>query len=124
MNTYLLDIRIRRGLVAFAALGGIALTTAATAGELSNEPLTKAVSYADLNLNNQAGAERMYRRLRGAAYEVCAPLEGRRGSKTPWRECVDRAVASAVERVNEPALTEHHLAKQRKVDTRVASTKR
>lgn len=121
MNTNIATTRVRRSLAALAVLSGIALADTAAPGELSNEPLTAAVSYADLNLGNAAGAAAMYRRLDRAARRVCAPLDGRRGLKAPWRECVNRAIASAVEQVDAPMLTAHHLAKQRKIDTRVAS---
>ena len=41
------------------------------------EPLTRTVSYSDLNLDSPAGAKVLYQRLRTAAETVCHPLQGR-----------------------------------------------
>ena len=109
--------RIGAGLAAMAALSGVMLADAAVA----YEPLTAVVSYADLNLDKQAGAAKMYQRLRGAARRVCAPLEGRHGVEMQLRECVDEAVARAVAQIDRPALTSLHRSKQSQPDTRVVS---
>jgi UrcA family protein len=67
------------------------------------------VSYRDLNLDTEAGAGVLYRRIRRAAEEVCTP----QGSlnevvKAGWRACYDRAMNSAVAAVNKPMVTALH----------------
>jgi UrcA family protein len=67
------------------------------------------VSYADLNLNTEAGAEALYRRLRRAADQVCmssGSLDA--GMKAAWRACYDKAMNSAVASVNKPMVTALH----------------
>ena len=67
------------------------------------------VSYADLNLYTEVGADVLYHRLRRAAALVCTP----RGSlaevvKAGWRACYDKAMNSAVASVNKPMVTALH----------------
>jgi UrcA family protein len=67
------------------------------------------VSYADLNLNTEAGAEVLYRRLRSAADQVCmssGSLDA--GIRAAWRACYDKAMNSAVASVNKPMVTALH----------------
>jgi UrcA family protein len=67
------------------------------------------VSYADLNLNTEAGAEVLYRRLRRAAAEVCNPLGSVHAVvQAGWRACYDKAMNSAVASVNKPMVTALH----------------
>ena len=67
------------------------------------------VRFPDLDLNKAEGAAALYGRLRRAAAIVCNPLEGRGGVfNTPYRACVGEAVASAVERVGRPMLSQYH----------------
>ena len=69
----------------------------------------KKVSYGDLNLDTEAGARVLYRRLRGAAGEVCTPLESvDTVLKAGWRACMDKAMNSAVASVNKPTVTALH----------------
>ncbi len=97
--------------IALAAIAcGVVLTMPATADQSDGEPLTKIVSYADLNLNGEAGARVLHGRLRMAAAQVCAPLRGTSlRERTNWRDCVDPALARAVAKVDEPMLTAYHL---------------
>ena len=67
------------------------------------------VSYGDLNLNTEVGAEVLYRRLRHAAAEVCNPLGSVHAVvQAGWRACYDKAMNSAVASVNKPMLTALH----------------
>src|ERR1700745_994902 len=67
------------------------------------------VSYADLNLNTEAGAEVLYRRLRRAAALVSPPHGSLAGvEKAGWRACYDKALNSAVASVNKPMVTALH----------------
>ncbi len=99
--------------IALAAIAcGVALTTPAMADQNDGEPLTKIVSYSDLNLNGEAGARVLHGRLRMAATQVCAPLRGTSlRERSNWRECVDPALARAVAKVDEPMLTAYHLSR-------------
>ena len=99
--------------IAFAAIAcGIALTTTATADQRNGEPLTKVVSYADLNLNSEPGARTLYGRLRMAATHVCAPFRGNSlRESTNWRECFNSALARSVAEVDQPILTAYHLSR-------------
>ena len=103
------SIRFHIALAAIAC--GAALTTPAMAGD--SEPLTKVVSYADLNMNAEAGVRTLYGRLRMAARQVCAPFRGGNSlrERTNYSECFSPALASSVAKVDEPALTAYHLSR-------------
>jgi UrcA family protein len=86
---------------------------------------TKTVSYRDLNLTNPQGIAALYRRITGAAQEVCGPAE-RTGSLLPrpgYRECVQRAIAEAVAKVDRPELSAYHAQREHHV-AMVAAAKR
>jgi UrcA family protein len=104
--------------IALAAIAcGIALTTPATADQSDGEPLTKVVSYADLNLKAEPGARTLYGRLRMAATQVCAPFRGDSlRERTNWRECFNPALARAVAEIDEPMLTAYHLRQTGKTE--------
>ena len=71
--------------------------------------LTKNVGYGDLDLNSEIGARVLYGRLRNAAREVCAPLEGTDlNAKMLWKKCYDHAIAAAVSDINKPVVTTLH----------------
>ena len=99
--------------IALAAIAcGIAFTTTARAERSYGEPLTKVVSYADLNLKGEPGARTLYSRLRMAAAEVCAPFRGDSlRERMKWRECFKPALARSVAEVDEPTLTAYHLSR-------------
>ena len=70
------------------------------------------VSYADLNINNAAGAEVLYTRLQRASQEVCgigSGLDVRSLSETrKARVCYEKALTAAVNRIDSDVLTELH----------------
>jgi UrcA family protein len=95
--------------IALAAVAGICVATfalGAQAAEVDVPVPTRTVQYADLNLDTQAGVEKLYQRIRGAADQVC-------GNKDPHQllasaaveTCVNRAVSVSVRAVNNPRLT-------------------
>jgi UrcA family protein len=91
----------------------VALVCAASASTTRawepGEPLTKKVPYGDLDLQTEQGANTLYKRLRIAADEVCAPYQSiDLARRIAWQTCVDRAVTSAVEQVNRPMVTAVH----------------
>jgi UrcA family protein len=78
----------------------------------SQPPLHANVRFADLDLSRIEGAATLYTRLRGAARQVCAPLDGR--SLKSWgrfRSCVVDALSTAVAEVDKPLLSSYYQAK-------------
>jgi UrcA family protein len=73
------------------------------------------VSYADLNINTQAGAEALYERLRHAAARVC-PVEELRplAEHAAAMRCRNEVVAEAVSRVSSAQLTAVYAARARR----------
>jgi UrcA family protein len=66
----------------------------------------KRVSYAGLDLDSDAGARTLIRRLKSAAEQVCEPLAGERlEQKQRWRECYEHALTHAVRDLNHPQVT-------------------
>jgi UrcA family protein len=93
------------------AAGCVALSFAALSGRAQaadQQPLSKVVAYADLNIDSEQGAQVLYTRLRGAAKDVCFPLESRDLLKNRWQRCFDSALASAVAHVNTVRVTALH----------------
>jgi UrcA family protein len=110
------SISLHTALAAVAC--GIALTTTATADQSNGEPLTKVVSYADLNLNGEPGARTLYGRLRMAATQVCAPFRGDSlRERWCWSECFHPALARSVAQIDEPMLTAYHLSRTVKTES-------
>jgi UrcA family protein len=92
----------------FLAFGGAAMGGRVQAAEPARS-YTTIVSYGDLNLESEQGAKVLYARIRGAAGNVCSSLEGRNlTEKKLWQGCFDKAVASAVGRVNNTRVTALH----------------
>jgi len=74
-----------------------AVCAALTTGARADEAIKVHVSYADLNLNTNAGANALYQRIRGAADQVCAmPLEQDLGHANRIKACTARVIAEAV----------------------------
>ena len=72
-----------------------------------------AVSYADLNLANPKGLDRLYWRVRSAAYRVCG-VENMRVSldiTRKNRECVSSAIDNAIGEIGDVRLTALHQSK-------------
>lgn len=96
----------------------IAIAALLSGSVLAADP-SKTVSYADLNLNNSAGAEALYKRIKKAAYEVCQIPTGTHQIRieSEFKACKVDAVERAVQQVNLPTLTALHQSKTgRKVD--------
>jgi UrcA family protein len=92
----------------FIALGGAATVVPAQAA-VPAQSHTQIVRYGDLNLDSEQGAKVLYTRIRGAAGNVCSPLDGRNLiEKKLWQGCFDKAVASAVVQVNKTRVTALH----------------
>jgi UrcA family protein len=87
-----------------ALLGGAAL---------AGEPATRerVVNYADLNLNNAAGVQTLYRRISGAARAVCGRNEALSIMRAKANACAAKAIDDAVTRVNNHDLSAYHAQK-------------
>ncbi len=65
-----------------------------------------AVEYRAADLATEAGAQRLYRRLKTASREVCVRLRGPRMEDTlAYRDCYSKALADAVASVDQQTLT-------------------
>lgn len=90
-------------------LGAPAIATAATPSYLEERKAT--VSYADLNLENEAGVRVLYRRLQRAAKDVCgvahlsnAPIRVYQQA----RQCYQDTLSEAIADIDNTALTRIH----------------
>ena len=115
-QTYL---RVRRAAAALALALALALGSAlAVAGEASDHLTLRQqrVRFGDLNLHSVEGVTTLYRRINSAAEDVCGPesIPGSRIVSADYRDCVARAVAEAVAKIDRVELsayyagTEHH----------------
>jgi len=87
--------------IALVSVTGLAFGAAA-----SDDRPQRTVSFADLDIGHEAGAEVLYARIRSAARAVCEPqLDRELTLLTNYRHCVDAAIGRAVADVNAPALT-------------------
>lgn len=87
----------------------VGVTQAAGTGD--NLP-KQVVTYKDLNLNSNAGTQVLYKRIQGAAKEVCGKVDVRNLQGMNARNaCLERAISQAVAAVNSPMLTRVYLAK-------------
>lgn len=82
----------------------------APAAPFESDALSIEVSFADLDLSRQEGAEALYARIRAAARTVCEPLYDSRSLQLAarHRRCIDEAVAGAVKQVDRATLTAVH----------------
>jgi UrcA family protein len=114
-------LRMAWGIVASAAIawGGC---NAAQAGEPDNAVAHKVVSFKDLNLNSAEGVEVLYKRIRSAAYAVCADPNRYDLSEFKLRPCIDGAMSRAIAQVNSPMLTSLYQEKTGKGDKKKATT--
>jgi UrcA family protein len=76
-----------------------------------------AVSYSDLNLATEEGALTLYKRIVSAARQVC-PLDTGPNMRLvrQARECVNDAIARAVNDIQSPRLAELSASRARRVD--------
>ena len=103
---------MRQTLVVLAALSAtmlVGVTQAAAPGD--NFP-RQAVTFKDLSLNSNAGIQVLYKRIQGAANQVCgkADIRDLQGMSVQ-KACVERAISGAVAAVNSPTLTRVYLTK-------------
>ncbi len=105
--------QVRKLLIAFAVLVlGIPAIASATPHNSSVEEATVRVSYADLNLSNEAGLLTLYSRLQGASDVVCGPRSlveaGSLAQLAKNKSCYRNALSKAVAKINNAELNEIH----------------
>ncbi len=95
------------GCIAFTLTSGIA-TVASADDDLT--PHSIKVRYDDLNITNEAGAQKLYSRIRSAAKTVCGSRLVTRPvtANSAARKCEEEAIADAVSKVNSRVLTALH----------------
>lgn len=95
-----------------AALLAIGGPTSATVPGPHQESVRIEVSYADLNLDEAAGIETLYQRLRSAAAGVCGPISlfeaGSVKQVTNNKACYKDLLDRAVRKADNAALTRRH----------------
>jgi UrcA family protein len=75
------------------------------AGEDNSDVPKIVVKYGDLNVSHPQGAAVLYRRIRLAGEAVCGSFAGGGlGPKMRMNTCVQKAIADAVTKVNQPQL--------------------
>jgi UrcA family protein len=97
-----------RRLIATAILSALASSFAAICPAAdSKETVSQVVKYGDLDVSNPQGAAKLYGRIVAAAENVC----GKRSSsfhdlyfRSSVRDCMQKAIADAVTRVDQPAV--------------------
>jgi UrcA family protein len=111
----------KRGAIAVVGAVVLALTslsaTAASDGFLGR---SETVKFKDLDLSKQADTERLYRRLKMAANQVCIGYADSPGMRSPYDRCVQKAIENAVDTIGHPNLTALH---RKKSDVRLAQSK-
>jgi len=92
---------------------GTGTTLAAHAGEAAdpNRVATRVVvSYADLDITNEAGVRTLYARLRWAAEKACGgePSSRQLAQQADYRACYDRVLDKSVHRIDSDTLQALH----------------
>ena len=105
--------KLRRGGIAAMLLIGLSVPLSGLAAAPSNVgDIAIKVSYADLNVENAAGARVLYARLKRASEEACDVETARkRGSLTDVakaRTCINETLSAAVEKIDRDTLTQVH----------------
>jgi UrcA family protein len=92
-----------------AIMTAMGLSLAAYASYAEDSAPQRAVRYADLNINTQAGAKVLFRRIQIAAAQVCESANsGDLIVKASMRLCENRAIRTAVSAVKNPLLTREY----------------
>jgi UrcA family protein len=80
-------------------------STLSTTAEAEDVP-SKVVKFSDLDITTPNGAKVLYQRIRAAAQDVCdVSIGGDPIMRVGTKVCIDKAIDSAVKRVNAPMLT-------------------
>ncbi len=107
------ESKLYKGLLATIIVVALGAPTIASAGDKNElKGVSVKVSYADLNLEKQAGAKALYRRLQQASKQAC----GHRGLKeagtikllNETRRCYHETLSEAVAEVDSELVTQIH----------------
>jgi UrcA family protein len=110
-NHSIMNITKRIACIVLAA-APIAMVAGGAQAQQADAPAHMTVSYADLNLNSDAGIAVLYRRLRHAARQVCGDWDTTSLSRgLEAMACINKAMSQAVAQVNSPMLTSLYEAK-------------
>jgi UrcA family protein len=105
--------KLLKGLITTVALFAISAPAIASTGT-DNELKGRAVkvSYADLNLQKEAGVKVLYRRLQQASKKACGVETFRNAGSlseaAEMQRCYQNSLTSSVAKVNSPLLTKIH----------------
>jgi len=87
-------------------LACVFVLSSALAAEPDDEVRREDVKFQDLNLDNAAGVDALYKRIHAAAQRVCADSgQYDLGATSASVKCTKEAEARAIEKINLPALT-------------------
>jgi len=100
MNTM---IRTKIHAAIYCVLGTAALGALSTAAHAEDQPRSKTVKFADLDIQTPEGAKVLYHRIRVAARSVCEERDP--SFRDAEHRCVEKAIDQAVEKVNAPYLS-------------------
>ena len=104
------ESKVVRGVIATVAVIAFSVPAIASADELKGR--TEKVSYSDLNVDKEAGAHALYRRLQLASKRVCGveSIKNAGGIREAARQqrCYKDALDDAVAKINNATLTEIH----------------
>lgn len=97
--------------LAVSALAFAAMATPLAAKETSRNAVT--LSYADLDLTSEAGANALLRRVDRAARQVCGITHAQRGLfQRQRRQCVAETVGETVAKIDAPVVTQMHATRE------------
>ena len=104
------ESKILKGVIATVAVFAFSLPAIAAADELKGR--TEKVTYADLDVEKEAGAEVLYRRLQQASKRVCGvesiKSAGSIREVSQQQQCYRSTLDQAVAKIANPALTSIH----------------
>lgn len=101
--------KLRRTFALAGAFAALAMTSISFAAPRSDSPPSVTVRYGDLDLSTAAGADVLYRRISGAARQVCPDVYSRdMNTATAGKRCQATAIATAVQRLDNPQLALVH----------------
>ncbi len=91
----------------FAAAALLSVAFSAAHADTGLAPRSATVRYADLDINHEAGAAALYRRLKHAAEYVCRDMEPGRelGRAQDYADCIQEALGHALAQVGSGAVT-------------------
>jgi UrcA family protein len=103
--------KIQETVMKFATSLVASILSLTTLGSRAAAPVDDAYSvtvhFGDLDLNREAGIARLYLRIKGAARRVCYQQADYQPAMQTFPDCVNRAVSTAVARIDRPMLADY-----------------